>query len=37
MDLLPSGDAMAIKIVLGELPEAKPELNERKRRRDLYS
>jgi hypothetical protein len=28
MDLLPSGDAMAIKIVLGELPEAKPELNE---------
>ena len=27
MDLLPSGDAMAIKIVLGELPEVKPELN----------
>jgi phosphohistidine swiveling domain-containing protein len=26
MDLLPSGDAMAIKIVLGELPEAKPEV-----------
>jgi pyruvate,water dikinase len=26
MDLLPSGDAMAIKIVLGEMPEAKPEL-----------
>lgn len=27
MDLLPSGDAMAIKIVLGELPEVKAELN----------
>ena len=27
MDLLPSGDAMAIKIVLGEPPEARPELN----------
>jgi pyruvate,water dikinase len=27
MDLLPSGDAMAIKIVLGELPEVKPEMN----------
>lgn len=26
MDLLPSGDAMAIKIVLGELPDVKPEV-----------
>ena len=27
MDLLPSGDAMAIKIFLGEWPEVKPEMN----------
>ncbi len=26
MDLLPSGDAIAIKIVVGEMPEPKPEL-----------
>jgi phosphohistidine swiveling domain-containing protein len=27
MDLLPSGDSVAIKIVVGELPQVKPELN----------
>lgn len=27
MDLLPSGDSIAIKITVGELPEVKPELN----------
>ena len=26
-DLLPSGDAVAIKIVVGDLPQPKPELN----------
>jgi pyruvate,water dikinase len=26
-DLMPSGDVIALKIVVGELPEAKPELN----------